>query len=248
VVFVNPCPTRHSGIRERVRFPPPPFCKYLTRQRLRESQKPPVSKCIALCRPKWACTGTIWHFARPCYHCLAKPPRPHSRDDSRSRGRCLAPHWRCVSSTNRASGVRLRSMRGYAMRQVDQRRYTSSSLSGQELSGYRGSIDFGRLRELGTICQVLDLLDWQHTAKHGAQLRPVPSTAPKVLKAEAFQLASRSRCTNALQHAAARRAISSTWLPRPRVNRSTMRRSTYACDLIRPKQEAESGYLGSGVR
>jgi DNA primase len=51
----------------------------------------------------------------------------------------------------------------------------SSSLVGQHLPKHHGSIDFARVRELVTMRQVLELLNWQHAAKSGAQLRgPCP--------------------------------------------------------------------------
>jgi DNA primase len=51
----------------------------------------------------------------------------------------------------------------------------SSSLSRRQLPKHNGPIDFARLRELVTMRQVLELLDWQHAARHGAQLRgPCP--------------------------------------------------------------------------
>jgi DNA primase len=61
------------------------------------------------------------------------------------------------------------------MRHVDQQNTSSSSLAGQELPSRPGSINFAGVRELITMRQVLDVLNWQHAAKHGAQLRgPCP--------------------------------------------------------------------------
>jgi DNA primase len=61
------------------------------------------------------------------------------------------------------------------MQEVKHRNTGSSSLSGQELPRHHGSLDFARLRDLVTMNQVLELLDWHPVEERGPRLRgPCP--------------------------------------------------------------------------
>lgn len=61
------------------------------------------------------------------------------------------------------------------MRQANVRNTDSTSLEGEEFQKTPGSIDYARIRELVSMEQVLELLNWQHGAKYGPQLRgPCP--------------------------------------------------------------------------
>jgi hypothetical protein len=89
-------------------------------------------------------------------------------------------HW-AYTNVDRAVAVChlvTRPVLRFAMHEISKELHldtVSSSLSRHQLPKHNGSIDFARLRELVTMRQVLELLGWQHAARHGAQLRgPCP--------------------------------------------------------------------------